>query len=78
MLTYWASGIAFDEKNDKKPWLWFCSECELSLEEAKRVIACAKENYNLISAWVDCLNENNESTVVYHECFIDAFGNKSR
>lgn len=73
-MRYWASGIAFDEKNDKKPWLWFCSTCNLSLEEAMETIKKAKENFGLVSAWVDAYDKNDKKTTVYHECFIDSFG----
>lgn len=75
-MTYWASGIVYDEKNDKKPWLWFCSSGELTIESAMKQIELAKQNYNLINAWIDVYDEKDDKITVYNECFIDSFGNK--
>lgn len=34
----------------------------------------AKKYYVVLSAWVDSFDENNKRETVFHECYINAFG----
>lgn len=70
---FWVSGIVQNE-SDKKPWLLAMSEGELTMDKAKESINFMKENYNVLSVWIDTFDENNVKETVFHECFIDAFG----
>ena len=74
-MLYWVSGIIQNE-GDKKPWLCAYSQGELNLERAKRQIETMRHNHNVLSAWIDTFDENDVKTTVFHECYIDAFGNK--
>lgn len=74
-MGYWVSGIAYDEKTDRAPWLWSANDSCMTLEEAMELVEWAKKELNLISAWVDCYsNSNPEKQVVYNECFINVLG----
>ena len=72
MKLYWVSAIIQNKSN--KPWLCAVNEAELSLDKAMEVIAYIKENYIVLSAWVDMFDENNIKQTVFHECYINAFG----
>lgn len=71
---YWASGIAFDPINDSKPWLWLCSECEVSFEKAMENLLNAKEIHSLIDGWIEKKDKNGNMIIVYHVPYIDCFG----
>ncbi len=73
MKLYWVSAIVFD-KTDKRPWLLAINEGELSFEKAMDLVACVKQNRTVLSAWIDVYDENNVKQTVFHECYIDAFG----
>lgn len=73
MKLYFASAIIQD-KSGGKPCLWQMSEGDLSLEKAMGKIDFAKKYYIALSAWVDSFDENNNKQTVFHECYINAFG----
>lgn len=73
MKLYWVSTI-IENKGNKKPCLLSMNEAELSLDKAMEVIAHIKENYTVLSVWVDTFDENNVKQTVFHECYINAFG----
>ena len=70
---YWVSAIV-RYKGDKKDWLLSEASGQLSLEKAIEEIAHIKENFTVLSAWVDTFDDNNIKTTVFHECYIDPFG----
>ena len=75
---YWVSAI-IQNWNDRKAWLCPMSEGVFSLDEALEVIQRLKDNnYNVLVAWIDETDENNNKKVVFHECYIDMFGNTRR
>ena len=73
MKLYFASAIIQD-KSGSKPCLWAMSDGDLSLEKAMWKIDFAKKYYIVLSAWVDSFDENNNKQTVFHECYINAFG----
>ena len=73
MRLYWVSAIVQNER-DKKPCLLAMSSGELNIDKAKEVVNHLKENYAVLSVWIDTFDENNNKTTVFHECYIDAFG----
>lgn len=66
---YWVSFIIQDE-GDSKPWLCAISTAQNTLEEAKNVIEEKRKNYNVLSAWIDTFNGNDNKQVVFHECYM--------
>ena len=74
MKLYWPSAIIQDSDN-KRPWLRSTSQGEISLEKAMMIINYFKDNHTVLSAWVDSFDECNNKQTVFHECYIDAFGN---
>lgn len=70
MRTYWTSVIIFNE-GDSKPWLCAMSSPQFSLERAMKEVERLRENYNVLSAWVDTFDENiNNKEIVFHECYM--------
>lgn len=73
MKTYWVSAIVLN-KGDKKTWLLALGSCQLSLEKAMEEVDHAKNTFTVLSAWVDMFDENNIKQTVFHECYVNAFG----
>ena len=74
MVRYWVS-CTIQEKEDSAPWLCACSTCQLSLDEAMEVVESYKRNWRVLTIWIDCYDDNNNKTIVYHECCIGILGN---
>lgn len=70
---FWVS-LIIQEDEDAKPRLCSKSTGFLKMEEAYREIQFMKEHYIVLSAWIDVFDENNVKQTVFHECYIDAFG----
>lgn len=75
MKLYWVSAI-IQNTYDRKPWLCAMDKGELSLDKAMKIIAHIKRSHNVISAWIDVFDKNNVKQTIFHECYIDAFGDK--
>lgn len=73
MRLYWVSAIVQNEE-DKKPTLLAMSSGEPNIDKAKEVVNHLKENYTVLSVWIDAFDENNNKTTVFHDCYINAFG----
>ena len=73
MKLYWVSAIV-QNKGNQKPCLLSMSEGEVSFDKAMELVARVKENYTVLSAWVDAIDKDNNKQTVFHECYIDAFG----
>lgn len=73
MQLYYVSAIIQNE-GDAKPWLCAMTDSEIKLEDAMEVIARARTNHNVLSAWVDMFDENNVKQTVFHECYINILG----
>lgn len=73
MKLYWVSAIV-QNKDDKNPWLRAMSEGELSIGKAMTVIDRLKANNTVLSVWIDVFDENGIKDTVYHDCYINAFG----
>ena len=74
MALYYVSAIIQNE-GDAKPWLCAMTDSVISLENAMEVIARARTNHNVLSAWIDMFDENNVKQTVFYECYIDILGN---
>lgn len=73
METYWVSAIVLND-GDKKPRLLAYGSCQLSLKMAMKEIEQVKALFTTLSAWVDMFDENNVKQTVFHECYVNAFG----
>ena len=73
MTVYWVSAIV-QYKSDEKPRLLAMYNGEVSLDKAMKVVSRIKENHTVISVWVDAVSENKVKQTVFHECYINAFG----
>lgn len=73
VVLYWPSAIV-KRSPDSNPELQYTSMGELSLEKAMEMINFFKSQYIVISAWIDT-HENGKKQTVFHECYLDAFGN---
>lgn len=73
-MLFWVSAIVQDE-GKKKPWLLAVNTGELTLTSAEKHVDFIKNNHNVLSIWVDKIDEDNNKETIFHECFIDAFGN---
>ena len=74
---YWVS-LIIQENEETKPWLCSKSSGFLTKEEAHNEIQFMREHDRVLSAWIDIFNEDNVKETVFHECYIDVFGNISK
>lgn len=70
---YWASFL-IQETGDSRPWLCSSSSGCTSLGEAMETIDRGRNNYRVLSAWIDTYDENGDKTTVFHECYVNAIG----
>lgn len=73
MQLYWVS-LLIQETEHSKPWVSAMSTGCVNLEEAMKTIERGRNNFRVLSAWVDTFDENNRKTVVFHECYINELG----
>ena len=73
MNQYWVSAIVQNEE-DKRAWLSSKYESVHSMEEAMRVIKFARENFTVLSAWIDIFDDVGEKKTIFHECYVNALG----
>lgn len=66
---YWVSAIIQDEGNIK-PWLCAISTTQDTLEQAKQQIEFTRNRHNVLSAWIDIFDDNDNKQTVFHECYI--------
>lgn len=66
---YWVSFIIQDEGN-VKPWLCAISTAQDTLEQAKYQIEFTRNSHNVLSAWIDIFDENDNKQTVFHECYM--------
>lgn len=70
MKQYWVSAIIKDSE-DKEPWLCAMTDGVLSFDKAMEVVNKTRENYIVLSAWIDVFDENGVKNTVFHECYIN-------
>lgn len=74
MKLYWVS-LLIQDKENIKPWLCAMSDGCISFEEAIKIIEKGKQNYRVLSAWVDTFDTNNHKVTAFHECYVNSIGN---
>ena len=70
---YWVSAIIQNEW-DARAKLLARHEGELSIDKAMREIDYIKSYNTVLSAWIDVFDENGIKETVYHDCYVDSFG----
>lgn len=73
MKFYWVSLLIQDSEHSR-PWLSAMTDSCTSIEEAMDTIKRGRENYRVLSAWIDTFDENNVKQTVFHECYVNAIG----
>ena len=68
MKRYYVSALIQEE--NKEIWLSAMSDCVFSIEEAMKLIEKSRNNYNVISAWIDSFDDNGTKKIEYHQYYI--------
>lgn len=68
MKRYYVSALIQGE--NKEVWLSAMSESVFSMTEAMKLIEKSRNNYNVISAWIDSFDDNDTKKIEYHKCYI--------
>ena len=75
--NYWVSLlIQYDEKS--KPYLISMTDSAPHLKDAMEIIERERNNYRVLSAWVDVFDENNAKITIFHECYVNVVGKVER
>lgn len=74
MKLYWVS-LLIQDTEKSKPWVCAMSDGCISLEQALKIVQTGRQNYRVLSAWIDVFDENSNKSTVFHECYVDAVGN---
>lgn len=74
MERYWLSAIVKSTENGK-PWNLSTYDSTGSIAEALEILERYKKNYIVLSAWIDTFDEQDKKHTVFHECYVDTFGN---
>lgn len=69
---FWVS-LIIQEDEETRPWLCSKSSGFLKIEDAHKEIQFMREHDRVLSAWIDTY-EGEEKKTVFHECYIDTFG----
>ena len=73
LTFYWVSLLIQDNEHSE-PWLAAMTDSCISMKEAMDDVNEGRENYRVLSAWIDTFDEDNKKTTVFHECYVDAIG----
>ena len=44
------------------------------MEEAMRAIKFARENFTVLSAWIDIFDDTGVKRTIFHECYVNVLG----
>ena len=70
---YWVSAI-IQNKGTEKPELMASCSGNLTFDKAMEEVSIVKSNFTVLSAWIDTFDDENKKQTVFHECYINAFG----
>ena len=68
--------IQDDEKS--KPYLISMTDSAPHLKDAMEIIERGRNNYRVLSAWVDVFDKNNAKITMFHECYLNVVGKVER
>lgn len=77
LTFYWVSLLIQDNEHSE-PWLAAMTDSCVSMKEAMDTVNKGRENYRVLSAWIDTFDEGNKKLTVFHECYVDAIGKVHR
>lgn len=75
--NYWVSLLIQDDEKSK-PYLISMMDSVLHLKDAMEIIERGRNNYRVLSAWVDVFYENNTKITMLHECYVNVVGKVER
>ena len=73
MKQYWVSAIV-QNKGDKRAWLCAMSSMSISIEDGMKTIERLRNNFTVLSAWIDMIDEDDVKQTVFHECYVNELG----
>lgn len=73
-LTFYWVFLLIQDNEHSEPWLAAMTDSCISMKEAMDDVNKGRENYRVLSAWIDTFDEDNKKTTVFHECYVDAIG----
>ena len=73
LTFYWVSLLIQDNEHSE-PWLAAMTDSCISMKEAMDDVNKGRENYRVLSAWIDTFDEDNKKTTVFHECYVGGIG----
>lgn len=68
--NYWVSLLIQDDEKSK-PYLISMTDSVLYLKDAMEIIERGRNNYRVLSAWIDVFDENNAKITIFHECYVN-------
>lgn len=74
---YWVSLLIQDDEKSK-PYLISMTDSAPHLKDAMEIIERGRNNYRVLSAWVDVFDENNTKITMFHECYVNVVGKVER
>lgn len=72
MKLYWVSCLV--QYEGKSRHIGMLDPC-LSMEKAIEIIKRTRENYEVLSAWIDTFDDDGNKHIEFHECYVDTVGN---
>lgn len=70
--NYWVSLLIQDDEKSK-PYIISMTNSTPHLKDAMEIIG-RRNNYRVLSAWVDVFDENNAKITMFHECYVNVVG----
>lgn len=75
--NYWISLLVQNDENSR-PYFISMTNSVPHLKDAMEIIERGRNNYRVLSAWVDVFDENNAKITMFHECYVDVIENVER
>lgn len=75
--NYWVSLLIQDDEKSK-PYLISMTDSAPHLKDAMEIIERGRNNYRVLSAWVDVFDKNNVKITMFHECYVNVVGKVER
>lgn len=71
--TYWPC-VMIQDAHDERAWMCGSYDCELTLEDALKVIEKHRENHVVLCAWVQKHRKKMFKNPVWFKCYTNALG----
>ena len=70
---FWVS-VLIQNDGDKQAWLCACNDCQLSVDEAMKIVQKYRDNYTVLCAWIHKQQKHIHKRPVFFKCYINALG----